>query len=431
MRQPSRSAPLALALLATASCGEAPPRPTAGLVDVTPADATEASDAPLEDAGTDSPVDAAPDLAPPSSPGSAPVFGPLTVVVATPGNSRTPVVATAGDAVHALWHDFTPRPDGGEVPALRHAWRPPGGTNWHDAGVVLSEAGRNLFPAVTVSLEPGGAPTLHIAWQRELDGASTLMHAALPSADAPDLERLGPPRPIVSGRLPRLVAAGSALHLVGFDGEALAHAFASDASRHAFAPSPPWPLDDAFVNTLDLAAVAEGPTSPALLAAFATSPGETSYDVRRARWTPEAGWGPRETLHASPMRSSDDLDAAPGPGGAAWVWTEQDLETPEDIPVVALHPSLGRVPVRVTREAGFAMSPTAARLPDGRLAVAWVTPRDTVAVSFGPEFRADLDLGGVKASFPHLSVAADGALHLVVSARDAAGVQQIWHAEAR
>ncbi len=421
---------------------EVAPAPDAGV----PHDLVQGTDAPSDgdlagvgdlpespDAETDPDTDAedALDSAPPDA---DPVFGPMQLVAATAGNSKTPVIASTGGALHVVWHDFTPRADGGAVPTLRHASRASPEAAWSEPALVLSEAGRNLFPTLAITTNHLDGHALHVAWQREVDGVTTLMHASMPDADHPGSAAFTAASPVVRGTSPRLVVVGSRLHVVGFDGAALAHASApaGTADASGFVPSAPWPLSDAFVNTLDLAAVPEAPNTASFLVGFATSPGETSYDVRRVRWSPGSGWGTRETVFTSSGRSSDDLDAVAGPAGPAWVWTEQDADTPEDIPVVALDPSHPRAePIRVTREAGFAMSPTAARLPDGRLVVAWVTPRDTIAVSFGPDFKADLDLGGKKATFPDVTVAPDGAVHVVFSARDEAGIQQIWHAEAR
>ena len=79
-----------------------------------------------------------------------------------------------------------------------------------------------------------------------------------------------------------------------------------------------------------------------------------------------------------------------------------------ELDAVALDPARGGLPLRVTREGGFAMSPAAARPDDWRLGCAWVPPRHTIAGSFGPPLVAAPDLGGLYLPDPR----AAGAIHM-------------------
>jgi hypothetical protein len=331
-------------------------------------------------------------------------FGAPERVASTPGNSKSPVIASLDGVLHVVWHDFSANPAN-----LYHAMRR-GDSPWVVEPLPLVPE-KSIFPELLAH-----GDHLHLAWQRELADGPVLMHAFFDG-------RWSEPATVMRGRLPRLAltpdGAGGAgvVHLAGFDGEDVVHA----AGDRTLTPGPRLAIPQAFINTVDLGLIG---TADGAIVGVSTSPGDTSYDLRRWSLTP-SGWGPMETVYASLGLSSDDLDIVPSPTGPIWVWTEQDADIPENIPVVMMRPGATR-PTRVTREPGYGLLPAAVLPPDGALMVAWVTPRDTLAISREP-FEKDIELGGVDAVYPRLGVDAEGRTHVVFSGRDGAGVQQIWH----
>ena len=67
---------------------------------------------------------------------------------------------------------------------------------------------------------------------------------------------------------------------------------------------------------------------------------------------------------------------------------------------------------------------------DDRPVVAWITPEETIAVDRSP-YGERQDLGGISASAPSIASDREGYSHLVFSARDESGVQQIWYSTDR
>ncbi len=133
-----------------------------------------------------------------------------------------------------------------------------------------------------------------------------------------------------------------------------------------------------------------------------------------------------ESLHLS---SDDPHGASDSKGIAHWVWTEQSPLDPNILGVVTMtntDPSYHWV----SAEVGFAMGPYMTIPADDIPHVAWITPRETIAVERHPYGTAQ-ELNSTGVSGPSLTTDADGYSHLVYSGRDEKGVQQVWYSSNR
>jgi|GEM_PF-6354368 hypothetical protein len=334
------------------------------------------------------------------------VFSEPVLVANTPGNAKLPAIAALNDGfVQIVWHDFSRDPAG-----LYQAEGKAG--QWEVRKLTLDGGKKSTSAKLLVENDK-----VHMLWE-VWESEPTLYHAIYQE----------------DWSEPQKVAVGKTVSST-FDAQGNIHAlfFSQKFPTHAIYDGKSWsmgdviPLDHTYINTFRLAVV----NAPAgIEVALSTSPGGTGYQMRRWKWAPMTGWGDMQTLVESLHLSSDDPHGASDSKGLAhWVWTEQSPLDPNLIGIATMKNTDASYHW-VSAEVGFAMGPVMTIPPDDLPVVAWITPRETIAVDRHP-YGTPQELTSHDATIPSITSDADGYSHLVFSARDDQGIQQIWYSSNR
>ena len=333
-------------------------------------------------------------------------FAALGLVAETEGNSKTPAIASMPDGtLHIVWHDFTADPAN-----LYHAIQNDGVWTYDPLPLVPE---KSIFPRLLVQGE-----VLHLFWQADRE-STVVLHSTWSG------ESWSSPVEVGAGeRVDPAVGPDGVLHAVFFRDGLPAH---SMLSGDAWTPGDPITIDHTYVNSLRLSTVS---TPSGVDFALATSPGGTGYDIRLFSWSESTGWTSMRTLQQSIGYSSDDVGGAiDSDGRSHWVWTEQSRDDEWTISIAEATET--DVSFRwVNDEPGFSISPTIAIPPDDAAMVAWMTPRNTIALSRFP-YDVEIEIGGQSAAGPQLSVDGEGFTHLTCYSRQEDGTQQIWYTSNR
>jgi len=332
-------------------------------------------------------------------------FSPPETVVITPGNAKSPVIATLENGeTHIVWHDFSTDP-----PGLNHASGSSG--DWQWTALTLSPE-KSIFADLVTDGE-----SLHLLWQSDLPD-TTIMYAAWDGIGWSTASQVGP-----GERVAGAIDENGMLHAVYYTDGRPAHSVLDNGTWRAGSAIS---IDHTYINTFGMALV---PAPDGLDLAVATSPGETRYDVRLFSWTESLEWTPMRTIYTSLGLSSDEPAGAMGVERPHWVWTEQSADDPFTIGIVE-QTEIDSEPRWVTTESGFSQSPSITIPADGKPIVAWMTPEDTIAISRMP-YDLRHHFTSENAAWPELTTDRDGYSHLVYYARDSDGIQQVYYSTNR